>query len=120
MSEKHLTLRDRHKISWFIEHDYAQNEMAEELGFAISTISKEIKRNSDDNTYDPDVAQSLSDARKSIPRKSRIITGDIAELIKRELRIGNVPKKISPLILERFGVKISVTSIYNFSYRSSE
>ena len=74
--------------------DFEQKEIAEEIGVSESTISKEIRRNSRDNTYDPDVAQFLCDVRKKLPRKARVIVGEVEEFVIYTLKCGSVTAEV--------------------------
>jgi len=120
MTRRQLTYVERSQISWFLAMDFDQKEIAEEIGFAESTISKEIRRNSRDNTYDPDVAQFLCDVRKKLPRKARVIVGEVEEFVIYMLKCGSVPEQISQLLKNSFGVKVSTTSIYNYIHHPFE
>jgi len=120
MTRRQLTLRERYQISWFLEMDFDQKEIAEEIGFSESTISKEIRRNSHENTYDPDFAQHLCDVRKTLPRKRRVIVGEVEEFVIYSLKCGSVPQQISKLLSNYFGVKISTTAIYDFIHHPYE
>ncbi len=120
MTRRQLTLGERYQISWHLEKNFEQYEIAEKIGFSESTISKEIRRNSLDNTYDPDVAQFLCDVRKSFPRKARVIVGEVEEFVIYTLKCGSVPEQISQLLEKHFGVNISTTAIYNFIHHPFE
>ncbi len=56
MKYKQLTLAKRYHISTLIKQGYKQGEIAKEIGVSPSTISRELKRNSD-GKYSPELAQ---------------------------------------------------------------
>ena len=53
---KYLTLIEREKIMFFLAQNYSVTEIARAIGRNRSTISKEIKRNSKEDYYQPAVA----------------------------------------------------------------
>lgn len=59
MKKKHLTSGQRYEISAYLKSGKSQKEISEILGFHKSTISREIKRNSDcrNGLYRADLAQ---------------------------------------------------------------
>ena len=114
MSQRQLTLFERYQISGYLEMDFSQKEISEEIGFSRSTISREIARNSRDNCYDPDLAHYLATVRRSLPRKARVITEEVAEFIVVLLVFKFVPEQISIILTNFYGVQVSTKSIYNF------
>jgi len=46
MSHHHLKLYERQRLVKFIKQGYSQRKIVELLGFSQSSVSKEIKRNS--------------------------------------------------------------------------
>lgn len=66
MSHSHLSLNDRINIKVMLELGKKKSEIALKLNRSKSTISDEIKRNSNvDGDYDPDLAQKKYNERKS-------------------------------------------------------
>jgi len=120
MTRRQLTIIERYQISWFLTMDFDQKEIAEEIGFAPSTISREIRRNSRDNTYDPDEAQFLANVRKMLPRRPRIIDEVVADFIEFTLKCGSVPEQISKMLTNYCGVKLSTAAIYNYIHHPLE
>ena len=59
-----LTLEQRYQISALKETGLKQKEIAIRLGVDPSTISRELKRNSSADRYDPQVAHTRSDRRR--------------------------------------------------------
>lgn len=57
MSYYHLTINERACIYQFKKLNMSIREIAKALGRSASTISRELKRNSDENTYNPSIAQ---------------------------------------------------------------
>ena len=58
MKKKHLTEGQRYEISALLQSGKSQKEIAEQLNFSKSTVSREISRNADgrNKSYNPDLA----------------------------------------------------------------
>ena len=93
---RQLTLKERYQISWYLEADYEQKEIAEALNRSASTISREIRRN------------------------SRVIDDTVAVFIEVKLKLKFVPEQISVLLKSQLGVKVSAQSIYNYIHHPLE
>ncbi len=64
-SYKQLTLDERYQIKAYLEMGYSLREIAKKLLRNVSTICREIKRNTGKKGYRPKQAQNFSDSRKS-------------------------------------------------------
>lgn len=108
----HLTIEDRIKVSMLLQQGFTQKGIAEQIGRAPSTISRELARNKIDPGYFPVSAQKMADARRveasSIPR----IDEAIWEWIEAKIRLQWSPEQISNRIKIELNVSISHESIY--------
>ncbi len=55
-----LTLNEKYQISAYIKVGYTQNQIANSLNISQSTISRELKRNSSDGKYKPELAEQFT------------------------------------------------------------
>lgn len=61
----HLTLEQRYQISALLKSNISISEIARQLGYHKSTISREIKRNTGKRGYRPKQANTLAKTRKA-------------------------------------------------------
>ena len=90
---KHFTLDDRFTLATLLNNDYEQLDIAEIMGRSLSSISREISRNSRaDGVYEPRHAHQLSKQRRRGSKvNSRKIEND-SKLSKR------IEKQLHPLV----------------------
>ncbi|ANQ51488.1 helix-turn-helix domain-containing protein [Flammeovirga sp. MY04] len=73
-----LNLSQRKQLEYLLQHGGAKKRIAQTLGIHLSTLYREIKRNSVDGKYVADKANNLAVARKkvvgSLPKTKRIKT----------------------------------------------
>ena len=80
-----------------------------------STITREIKRNSENNAYQQEMAQAKSEFRKSSPSKAKKkIYPDLVTIIKQKLALQWSPVQISGFLKKRAIGKISHETIYKY------
>jgi len=80
-----------------------------------STITREIKRNSENNAYQQEMAQAKSEFRKSSPSKAKKkIYPDLVTIIKQKLPLQWSPVQISGFLKKRAIGKISHETIYKY------
>jgi len=120
MSQSHLTIKDRENILKYLTLKKGVREIGRLLGRSPSVISREIKRNSnDDGSYSVVDAQSKYRTRRSICRRKRLMENlELKNKIK-ELFLENSwsPEQISKrLLLEGSTYKISYATIYRGIY----
>ena len=69
---KQLTLGQRYQIEALLGKDHFQNEIAEAVGISEGSLSRELQRNTGDNGYCAETAQSLAIQRRKSARKSTL------------------------------------------------
>ena len=121
-----VSYEDRCQISAMLKRGFKVFEIATELGFDKSTIYRELKRNSDENTslynavYNPRLAHYKSVKRSKSKGRKKIIHSTYKSIIIEKLSQGWSPEKIAGRFKrERFG-SISHQTIYSFIYENSE
>lgn len=119
ISGSHLTRDERCQISLCIHNGYSQSETAEFVGISQSVVSRELKRNSVSETYDPEQAQKNYELRRSVassvPRK---IVPEIASKIRAMLiKTDASPEQISGRLKRERTVSISHEAIYCFIWQ---
>jgi IS30 family transposase len=72
MSYQQLTEGKRYQISTLLTEQYSPSKISLKLGVHRSTIYREVKRNAQKNSYQPDEAQQLALRRRQQQRKYRI------------------------------------------------
>lgn len=80
MSYHHLTTFERAKIGFLLEYGFSQTSIAEHLGRSRSTISREIKRNSQNGKYKPEKAQQKYKSRRANCGRKGKYSQDLASL----------------------------------------
>ena len=84
---KHLTKEQRYEIKAYLKCDRKKSFIAQELGVDISTIYREIKRNSTKhNIYNPELAHEMANERKERFVKKRKFTKQVRKNIEKYLR----------------------------------
>ena len=111
---KHYTIYDRFFLFFERLLGKTYREISQLTGFSISSISKEINRNSVNGIYIPWVAQNLADERKSNCKKHKLLEKDY--MLMGIIQYHIVEKHYSPeQIVGKFlkNDEICVKSIYN-------
>lgn len=87
----------RYKISWMLENKSSKTQIAKELGVHKSTISRELKRNSNHNSkvYDPGLAQAKYKKRMREKPKRVRFTEEMKRLARDKLAIQWSPEQIA-------------------------
>ena len=119
----HLSLEERRKIAKWFEAKMPAVEMADRLGRAPSTVTRELKRNryvdselSQLNGYHAVIAQDLYERRRSVRRKM-ITHPKLKAAIEDRLKAGWSPEQIAGrLRLEAQPVTVSHETIYAYVY----
>ncbi len=119
MKYKQLTLSKRYHISTLIKQGYKQQEIAKEIGVSASTISREIKRNSNDK-YDAEQAQIQYHKRVTSKNKRSAITKNIEKYIRAKLKHDWSPEQISGRMKIDIDKTIHHETIYQFIYRNKK
>jgi len=118
MGYKQLTLKERYRISALLEKGYKKKSIAESIGVHPSTISREIKRNSDklSGEYDYEKAYLDTKRRHKEKPKYRVITPFLEKYIKEKLKEGWSPQQLAGRLEMEHKQTISHETIYRFIY----
>ena len=109
---QHLTSEQRYGIFSLLATNSKLSFIAETLNVSVSTISREIKRNSWREKYHPKAAQELADGRKKRLSNNHCIKPDVKKRILHYLTEEQwSPKQISGY-LKREGINVSHEYIY--------
>lgn len=115
----HLTRNERCQISAFIGNGYSQSETAELVGISQSVVSRELKRNSVNGTYDPEQAQKNYELRRSVassfPRKLDV--GLIERIRSMLSQTDSSPEQISGRLKRERIASISPETIYSYIWK---
>jgi IS30 family transposase len=107
-----LTREQRYQISALKGTGLNQKEIANALGVAPSTISRELGRNSTSGRYDPQAADTQSRKRRSAAAKASRITDPMWDRVEALLCQEWSPEQVSGRLKEGEGICISHESIY--------
>jgi len=113
MSYTQLTEIERYQIRAFLKAGFSQKEIAFELNRHVSTISRELERNTGLRGYRPQQAQRLTDERKAYHCHTRI-SENTWNAVEERLREDWSPEQVS----KRFAVEgfptVSTEWIYHY------
>ena len=120
MPHKHLTLSERIVIERMINNVSYVKDIALALGRPVSTIYREIQRNSGtkEEGYVAKKAHRMALKRKFI-RKPYVITGWVEKLIQHWMIHRRLSPSIMSYLLARKGIEISHEAIYQYVYRDA-
>ena len=96
------------------------SDIAKVLGFHVSTISREIQRNSGQRGYRPKQAGRFAAERKARQRKKPKITGRLATEVETRLRLLHSPEQISGSLRRENGDTVSHETIYRYITRDKK
>ena len=118
-----LSLEERVEIYLLHAGGRSQNEIASRLGRAPSTISRELRRNSQPSKvwtggYEPVRAQQLAERRRRWDSRYKLARQpDLRTCVGKSLAMGHSPEQIAGRLARQHGrVIISHESIYRFIY----
>lgn len=117
-----LTREERYQIASLKESGHGVRRIARVLGRDASTISRELRRNSYDQTkYFGAHAQKKARRRSRRGQESKLkIKAELKAYIEEKLRLDWSPEQIAGrLMLERKG-QVSYSTIYRFIYRDAQ
>jgi IS30 family transposase len=99
-------------------HKLSIPKIAQEMNRSQSTISRELKRNSSDETsYLPDTAQSMMESRRQESKeKFESVNTEMIDKIKEYLELSYSPEQLSGRIIKENGESISYETIYQMIY----
>ncbi len=119
MHYKHLTLKERYQISAYKKVGYTQSQIAQALHVNVSTISRELNRNSLCGYYSAESAQRLCYGRHKKKPKYQKMTSEIKRYIKDKLKCDWSPEQIAGVMgKERVIHAVSHESIYRYVYEN--
>lgn len=110
---KHLTLDERCIIAGLKSIKTSIRKIAEVLNVSASTISRELKRNSQNNVYTASKAEKRTRKRRKNSAKPRILTPEIRAKIVYGLSQYHSPEQISGS-LKKQSINVSHETIYKF------
>ena len=116
MSYKHLSGNERGKIALMLRHKVLIREISRKLNRSASTISREVKRNMQNNQYKADKAHSsYVESRSKCHRKKLYENIQIVDYVSEKLISTWSPEQIAGRIkMEVFLKPVSFTSIYRW------
>lgn len=116
-TRKHLTLDQRYAISALKANNKSINFIAKELNISKGTVSKELKRNSNNGVYNPSQAQNFAeDRRTKASQIVHVMTEQMQKLVITLLKEYLSPEQISGK-LKKDGILISHESIYKMIWK---
>lgn len=119
MHYKHLTLKERYQISAYKKVGYTQSQIAQALQVNVSTISRELSRNTLMGYYHPEAAERLCYQRHKHKIKSIKMTPVIKQYIKDKLKCDWAPEQIAGVMQkEKCENAVSYESIYRYIYEN--
>lgn len=116
---KHLTLEQRHYI--YVEKDTStKTSIAKKLGVAVSTISREIKRNTGDRNYRYKQADQLAKARYKNKPKWYALSGNLLDSVVNYIQDDWSPEQISGYLRTQKNVSIHHETIYRYLVKDKD
>ena len=119
-----LTLEERERMFALMHSGKSFREIGQMLGRTHTSISREVKRNRNQNSgeYVPCVAQGKAEKRERIQRqKAPLKSTEIFLYVRRKLRMGWSPETIAgTLPLAQPGNSICVETIYQYIYTQAK
>ena len=109
---KQLTLEQRYILYTLKQEKFSQREIAKRLSVNVSTVSRELRRNSGGNGYHPKQAHHLAMNRRVKCRKPSKLTSENIRVINRYLRMDWSPEQISGFMKKSGEFEISHETIY--------
>jgi IS30 family transposase len=111
---EHLTLGQRYEIGILKTKGYSQTEIGRTIGKNKSTISRELKRNSDlrNGAYKPELAQKKCNERHKLKPKNIRFTAPIKEHVKNWILLDYSPEQIVGRSKEIGQDCVSIETIY--------
>lgn len=118
MGKSHLTLEERFYIEKRITEGASVQDIAQGIGFHVSSIRRELKRNTDADfgVYNNRRAETMRLERRRhgrLPAQS-LIADKLEEIIIGRLLVHESPKVISGRLLRTEGIKLSKNTIYRW------
>lgn len=116
---KQLTHKERYQIYALIKEGLNYTQIANNIGVNKSTISREIRRNSDSrNNYHPDSASIEAFVRHKNKNKFIKINKTCEKYIRKYLKLDYTPEQIAGRLNYKGIVNITHESIYQYIYKN--
>ncbi|WP_036768374.1 IS30 family transposase [Photorhabdus australis] len=112
-----LTETERYQISSLKKAGFSQRFIAESLKRSPSTISRELKRNQEVQTYCPEQAHLKGLARRHFAKKAVKITPEVKKWIKRLIWQDLSPEQVVDYLKRHKGIFLHHETIYRLIYQ---
>lgn len=109
-----LTREKRYILYALKQEEFSMRKIARRLEVDVSTVSREVKRNTSKRGYRPAAAHRLAMGRLSKQRKPTKLTPENIRLIKRYIRQEWSPEQISETLKKHGLLEISHETIYKY------
>jgi transposase, IS30 family len=113
---KQLTLALRYQIFAYKNENYTITKIAELIGVNKSTISRELKRNSQNNYYSAESAQIKASTRDKFKTRYKKLTNKLKLKIGKMLREGYSPTQLAGRLKLKNKISLSYETIYRYIY----
>lgn len=113
---KQLTLALRYQIFAYKNENYTQTKIAELIGVSKSTVSRELRRNSENNYYSAETAQIKASTRDKFKVRYKKLTNKLKIRIGKLLREGFSPVQLVGRIYLKHKIKLSHETVYRYIY----
>jgi len=114
MSYKHLSLEDRHYIELSMKNEITLTQIAYDLGFSQSTISREVRRNRGQRGYRYQQAHRMAQERHTTKNKSIKLTDEITRVIDDYIRSDWSPEQIAGRLKKDGIIDLHHETIYQY------
>jgi len=118
--KKQINLSQRYQIACLLKAGISKNDIANNIGFSIRTIYKEVNRNSKTTNkgrfYDPEFAQILCEMRHKMKQKKVRLTARIKRRIRFLTKCDWSPEQIVQRCKLRKLAMVSIETIYLYLY----
>jgi len=117
---KQLTYKERYQIYALLKEGLNYTQIANNIGYSKSTISREIQRNSKNNNYHPDSASIETYTRHRDKTKFVKITKIVKKYIHKYLKKDWTPEQVAGQLKRENLVDISHEAIYQYIYKNKK
>ncbi|GAA3321811.1 IS30 family transposase/transposase [Paeniglutamicibacter sulfureus] len=121
ISDRYLSLSEREQIRDLLAVDSSMRAIARALGRPVSTVSREIRRNTGPNGYQPYAAHRAAAKRRPRPKTSKLsCEGTLRKYVGAKLLLGWSPEQISnrlrKMLPDRLEFHVCAETIYQALY----
>lgn len=117
---KRLTLQERESIALYLSHGMSYHAIDELLGRAVSTISREVRRNSQSSYYRASLAETRTQRRRHQPERRLDRNARLRAWVLQRLRWYWSPQQIARKLKDEFpedtSMRLSHESLYTYLY----